>query len=212
MFREPPQVQAHISSTTKSQFCYRSRTPRGNTSRVKRPPRRQFFLGPSRTIRPAITTFFGTFTTAGFFPSYRTLLMIIIKDFLHVDPEFSARRDSARVGNADKIYRPRCISFPIEYILKCFRLFPCISLPKIGEPTLVNHWRISNVLWRKSVQSWKAFRIILSWRKMWRVMSLSSLSIQRWIIHFFLNLYLKCNSKNIKPLHPQYLCKLWNFS
>lgn len=50
--------------------------------------------------------------------------MIIIKDFLHVDPEFSARRDSARIRNADKIYRPRCISFPIEYT----KVFSLISL------------------------------------------------------------------------------------
>lgn len=102
----------------------------------------------SRTIvvsSSAITTFFGTFTTAGFFLSYRTLLMIIIKDFLHVDPEFSARRDSARVRNADKIYRPRCISFPIEYT----KVFSLISLHFPSEDprsTLVNHWRISNVL------------------------------------------------------------------
>lgn len=77
---------------------------------------------PRSSHRLAITTFFGTFTTAGFFPSYRTLLMIIIKDFLRVDPEFSARRDSARVRNADKIYRPRYISLPIGYTGKVFSL------------------------------------------------------------------------------------------
>lgn len=192
------QVQARciLALPRSRNFIMKSKPPRGNTLCVKRPLRRQFFLlleNHRRLHRPAITTVFGTFTTAGFSPSHRTLLMIIIKDFLHVDPEFSARRDSARVRNADKIYHPRCISFPIEKYTEVFSLISRHFPPEDRRPAIVNHWRISNVPWRKSLQSREAFQIILSWRKMWRVIS-SSGSIRRRVISFSLNVHFKYNS------------------
>lgn len=114
-------------------FIMKSNAPRQHFARQEFATTNSSWLLKNHPLshRPAITTFFDTFTTAGFFPSYRTLLMIIIKDFLHVDPEFSARRDSARRASVTPIKFIALVASP--FLSKYTKVFSLISLHFLSE-------------------------------------------------------------------------------